>query len=288
LFYSFLSKPIQEQIKLISNGSAQENISNKTIENFYIPFPSADQQVAIANFLDKKCEQINQFIADKKLLINLLKEQRQSVIDEILIPNSDTWVFTRLKNIVEINKNVLPENTSKNYDLQYIDIGNVDSNGNIAQLQQLKFGNAPSRARRIVKYNDILISTVRTYLRAITINKKSDENIICSTGYAVLQTNELILPELLIEILRSERFISKVVSNSVGVSYPAITPTALGTLELAYPKDINVQNEIIAKIKSETKFIDETIFKTEEELRLVAEYKEALISNAVTGQLHIA
>ena len=48
------------------------------------------------------------------------------------------------------------------------------------------------------------------------------------------------------------------------------------------------QLQIINKIKEETKTIDETIFKTEEELRLVSEYKEALISNAVTGQLHIA
>ncbi|MFK7979051.1 MAG: hypothetical protein AB8G86_03640 [Saprospiraceae bacterium] len=78
------------------------------------------------------------------------------------------WGIFKFKVVSTINAQVLPEKTQDNLILKYIDIGNVVTGKLISEPEELRFANAPSRARRIVKKGDVLISTVRTYLKAIT------------------------------------------------------------------------------------------------------------------------
>ena len=298
LYYSFLSKPIQEQIKLISNGSAQENISNKTIENFYIPFPSADQQVAIANFLDKKCEQINQFIADKKQLINLLKEQRQSVINshvnESENDDSNNWVTHKLKHISDIKFSNVDKLTHKG-EVKVKLCNYVDVYKNDYITNNIDFMLATATLEEIEKFKvikgDIIITKDSESADDIGIPafvSEDIENLVCAYHLAMIRANqEIILDEFLFRKIESKEVNSQFEVNATGVTRVGLSIADISNVLISYPKDIKIQKEIISKIKSETKTIDETIFKTEEELRLVAEYKEALISNAVTGQLHI-
>jgi len=86
------------------------------------------------------------------------------------------WSMTRIKYVVAINSDALPENTEPDHVLRYVDIGNVDSNGVILNAQDMRFEDAPSRARRLVQSGDVIISTVRTYLKAIAFVKDADNN----------------------------------------------------------------------------------------------------------------
>ena len=74
-----------------------------------------------------------------------------------------TWDFLAIKNIASHNDESLTENTNEDYLIRYIDISSVNNFGLITNIELLKFGNSPSRARRIVRKNDVIISTVRTY-----------------------------------------------------------------------------------------------------------------------------
>ena len=288
LYYSLLSKPIQEQIKLISNGSAQENISNKTIENFYIPFPSADQQVAITNFLDKKCEQINQFIADKKQLINLLKEQRQSVIDAHFSKLSQ---LVKLKYLLtKMGSGVTPKggaNVYKQSGIYFLRSQNIHNDGlrleNVAFITKDVHRNMASSQ---VKKNDVLINITGASIgRCFTYQLDDEANI--NQHICIMRPDlDMINPQFLMYQIQSTR-IQNLIDMVEGASREGLTNVVLKNYPIAMTS-LEEQLQIINKIKEETKTIDETIFKTEEELRLVAEYKEALISNAVTGQLHIA
>ena len=73
----------------------------------------------------------------------------------------------RIKDIGNINARVLRENTPQDYTFQYIDISSVSSDGQISLSEPMRYDESPSRARRIVKKDDVIVSTVRTYLRAI-------------------------------------------------------------------------------------------------------------------------
>lgn len=77
------------------------------------------------------------------------------------------WTTKRLKYLSTINDETLSETTAPEYELLYVDIGSVDATDGIQKKELMFFEDAPSRARRIVREGDTIISTVRTYLRAV-------------------------------------------------------------------------------------------------------------------------
>ena len=95
------------------------------------------------------------------------------------------WEVMRLKNVVSCNDETLSDNTPADEEITYVEIGDVDAIKGITNATKYKFSNAPSRARRITHKDDIIISTVRTYLKAIA--KIDAEGLIVSTGFAVLR-----------------------------------------------------------------------------------------------------
>ena len=284
MFYFSFTKEFKYQVNSDAIVSTIANFNGNKYAAIKLFYPKEENElITILKYLDHKTQQIENFIAKKLKFIDLLKEQRQSIINGLLNKTHKDWSSARLKNVVTINDDVLNENTNNNFNIKYIDIGNVNSDGTITKIQELTFKDAPSRARRIVRLNDVIISTVRTYLRAIAIISNEEGNLIASTGFAILRHNDKIIPELLIEILRTDFFIDQVISNSYGVSYPAITAFTLGSLKISYPNSLKEQQEIVYYIKAETATIDTAIAKTQKEIELIKEYKEALISEAVTG-----
>ena len=84
----------------------------------------------------------------------------------------------RLKYAATINDEALSEETDADYELQYVDISNVDSLGKIHEIATYSFAEAPSRARRRVRDGDVIISCVRTYLQAIAPIQDPPDNLI--------------------------------------------------------------------------------------------------------------
>jgi type I restriction enzyme S subunit len=194
------------------------------------------------------------------------------------------WEVKPLKCLVEMNPDVLAEDTDPDLDLHYVDIGNIDSTGNILGAEELRFEDAPSRARRRVQDGDTVISTVRTYLRAIARIKEAQGNLIVSTGFAVLRPGDKVDSAFLFRMVQSNQFVETVVSHSDGVGYPAITPTRLGGL-LAWLPPVSEQRTIARFLDKETRKVDALISKRERLIELLEEKRTALITRAVTKGL---
>lgn len=191
----------------------------------------------------------------------------------------------RLKYASTINDEALPETTDPDYELRYIDIGNVDSSGQIHEIAAYRFEAAPSRARRVVKVGDIIISTVRTYLQAIAPIPSAADDLIVSTGFAVVRPRSGILDAGFCKYaLREPRFIWEVESRSVGVSYPAINASDLGDIRIQLPP-LDTQASIADYLDAETGRIDALVAEKERMLALLGEKRAALISRAVTRGL---
>lgn len=253
----------------------------------YAVVPFREEQDEIVKYIKAQEHKINLFIKKKRKFIDLLKEQRQSIINEEIAKGGEGWISLRLKDVATVNDEVLTESTYDDYTLKYIDIGNVNSYGDIFELQKYSFKEAPSRARRVVKKGDVIISTVRTYLQAITLIDSEEDNLIASTGFAVLRPKKNITSQFLNVALRAEYFISSVVKNSYGVSYPAINSSTLSALKLIIPHNTELQTKILFKIKNETSPIDKAVSKAEREIELIQEYKQAMIAAAVMGKIKI-
>lgn len=190
----------------------------------------------------------------------------------------------RLKYAATINDEALSESTDADFEVAYIDIGNVDSLGCVHDIVSYRFEDAPSRARRIVRDGDVIISTVRTYLQAIAPIENPPENLIVSTGFAVVRPSDVLDQRFCKYALRATRFLWEVESRSTGVSYPAINASDLGDIRISLP-DLGTQHLIASYLDRETARIDGLIAEKERMLALLEEKRTALISRVVTRGL---
>jgi type I restriction enzyme S subunit len=193
------------------------------------------------------------------------------------------WTAEPLKYIASINDEALSEDTPPDFVFQYVDIGSVDHIDGIRGTEVMVFEKAPSRARRIVRQGDTIVSTVRTYLRAIAPIDRPSSNLIVSTGFAVVRPRS-IEAGYLSYALREQRFIEEVVARSVGVSYPAIRPTEVGQITVLVPP-LDEQRDIAAFLDAETAKLDTLIEKKRVLIELLKEQRSALISRTVTRGL---
>lgn len=192
------------------------------------------------------------------------------------------WEMSRVKYVVTYNDEVLPESTDKEQEINYVEISDVSFEKGVEKSTIIKFGEAPSRARRVTKIDDVIISTVRTYLKAIA--KIKVDNLIVSTGFAVLHP-QLINPHFLFYSLSTSGFLEEVESHSTGVSYPAITATDLVNLSITLPP-VAEQEVIAAYLDDVTGKVDALIAEKRKQVEDIRAYRTSLITETVTHGLN--
>jgi type I restriction enzyme S subunit len=193
------------------------------------------------------------------------------------------WGIRRLKHLSTVDDEALSEDTDPDLEIVYVDIGNVDASAGIVAKERYSFVDAPSRARRIVRHGDVILSTVRTYLKAIAPIANPEPNLVVSTGFAVVRPKRLDF-RFAAYALRAPYFVDRVVANSVGVSYPAINATEMVCFPLACPA-LDEQRAIAAFLDREMAEIDALLAKKERLIELLQEKRTTLISHAVTKGL---
>ena len=197
--------------------------------------------------------------------------------------NTGEWPLVPLKAVVGCNDEVLAETFSPENEITYIEISDVDEYDGISWNDPIKFGDAASRARRIVSDGDVLVSTVRTYLRAVASVPDAPSNAIASTGFAVLRPHGINAGFLKYAVL-NHQFLDQVIARSVGVSYPAINASELVAIKIALPAR-ETQSRVERFLDQETSEIAAFIADQEELIVLLVERRAAAISHAVTKGL---
>lgn len=194
------------------------------------------------------------------------------------------WEIKRLKNWVTINQNTLSEETSTDFAFDYLDISSVTT-GRISKYPvHMRFADAPSRARRILQPGDTLVSTVRTYLKAVVTINEHNNPLIASTGFAVLSPRPGTFPKCLGYVAQSEAFTRQLTSESIGIAYPAISETRLGNIVLTLPPPAE-QAAIVRFLDWAGGRLERTIRAKRRIIALLNEQKQAIIHRAVTRGL---
>ena len=192
------------------------------------------------------------------------------------------WEIIPVKYLAKYNYDTLAESCSPDFEFSYIDIGSVTYTDGITNYQNFKFKDAPSRARRIVHSGDILVSTVRTYLRAVACVNEHRLPQIASTGFLVLQADiSKIHPHFLMYSVLSDNFICKVEANSVGISYPAINASQIVHFKLPIPQ-LSEQFLLVTYLDRQCSEIDALLSKTLSSIEEYKKLKQAVITQAVT------
>ena len=195
------------------------------------------------------------------------------------------WEVKPIKHVSSCNDDTLPESLSADTQIRYVDISSVSHTDGIANTENFSFGTAPSRARRKAKAGDVIVSTVRTYLKAVAAVGKEHADCVFSTGFAVLRArNEVVEPSFLKWLALNELLIQAVESHSEGLSYPAINASELVNLKAVLPS-LTEQTIVAATLDRETARIDALITKKTRFIELLKEKRQALITHAVTNGL---
>lgn len=304
VYYYYLALDNIKALRFFYSG-LRKTVSTSVFMSMDVPMPTLEEQEKIVKYLDWKIASISKVISLTKKKIAILNEQKCSVINQIVIGETqrknalkesgieglgkvpETWTVGPLKLFVRSNLESLSGKTEEDYEFDYIDISTVGYGFLKSDPVHYRFDEAPSRARRVVHEGDTIISTVRTYLRSICYIDEELEGKIASTGFSVLTPNKKIHPELLNSALSANYFINSVVKNSVGTSYPAITDEKLLNLRLAVPATWDEQEALVTEIKNRTASIEEAIQKSKRQLKLLSELKNREMLDAVLGKVDL-
>ncbi|MBO2608074.1 restriction endonuclease subunit S [Shewanella algae] len=193
------------------------------------------------------------------------------------------WEVKPICRVTSVNDDALSDSTTGSTRISYVDISSVGYTEGIKQATEMAFEDAPSRARRKASTGDVVVSTVRTYLKAVAAVTDEYADCIFSTGFAVLRARQLEQSFLKWMIL-NELLVQAIEAHSEGLSYPAINASALVKLKSVIPPP-EEQATIAAALDCETARIDALIGKKTRFIELLKEKRQALITHAVTKGL---
>lgn len=188
-----------------------------------------------------------------------------------------------LKCVVQYNRETLADSHASDDVIRYIEIGDVNETEGVTGTTEMPFGDAPSRARRVVRHGDVLISTVRTYLRAVGGITAELDGAVASTGFATLTPKGVHSRYLQYAVLE-QTFLDDLEARSTGVSYPAINSSDLVRIPIRVPA-VAEQRAIADYLDRETAQIDEFIAENERFIGLLVERRAAVIAHAATKGL---
>lgn len=146
------------------------------------------------------------------------------------------WKEKILDELVDVDPEQLSLSTDADYSFFYIDISSVSPGKINYPVHQIMFKGSPSRARKILKVNDILMSTVRPNLKAFAqFKRKSRLNFIASTGFAILRAKPHTDIDFIYQSLFSNEIERQIETVVVGSNYPAINSSDVKKLKINTP-----------------------------------------------------
>ncbi len=169
------------------------------------------------------------------------------------IPIHPDWPLEDLGQVCEINpETISPEAEYPDQSIYYIDISSVENGtGRLLGYSEVAVSEAPSRARRVVRPGDVLLSTVRPNLKAFTLLKEVRQRAVASTGFAVLRSHpETLEPMFLLTSLFADSAVAQMVGMMGKGSYPSINQSDVAAIRIPLPP-LNVQKAIVAEIEAE-------------------------------------
>jgi len=225
-------------------GSVNKFTSWTKIKEYQFLLPPKDQQAKIAKLLWA----MDDVVEKEKDVLDEIQSAYQVILENAFSDNGK-FQLHKLKNLATINEESLKASKESDYEFKYLDIASIEEPKIIGEMKKMKFADAPSRARRILKDGSIVLSLVRPYHKAFVLVENS-ENIISSTGTAVINTNSGVNNHFLFHQFFSNRFQLFCDAMMTGTNYPAITPFDLKEYKLYFCDSLDDQNKIASKLDS--------------------------------------
>lgn len=278
LKYYLQSNIGQATLQARAQGSTVEGIKSAELREVEVSLPPLPEQKSIASVLSSLDDKIDLLHRQNKTLEALAETLfRQWFVEEA----EEGWAATRIGDVARING----ASIDKNYpyaEIEYLDTGSI-TDGIVTDYQRLNLKDAPSRAKRIVQNNDVIISMVRPIQRHYGILKKTKPNTVASTGFCVITATQ-IDPHFIYLLLTQEDMTEylEIIAEGSTTAYPSLTYKDIENVEfLLPPKKILDAFSEIASVS--WKKIEEN----RDQIRTLARLRDTLLPKLLNGEVKV-
>jgi type I restriction enzyme S subunit len=280
----FASEPGQKQIltSAIQTGVPHTNLG--ILRNYRFPAPPLPEQRAIATALSD----VDALLGGLERLIAKKRDLKQAAMQRLLTGETrlpgfhGEWEMKRLGEVVDTDPENLSNNTEPEFRFKYIAVDDVDR-GVLRGYSEQRFASAPSRARRILRLDDVLVSTVRPNLQSHLLFREVGSNWVCSTGFCVVRCHQRVTqPGYIFFQLFANGVSRQIEALLTGSNYPAINSGDVRALEIPVPEF--PEQAAIAEVLSD---IDAELAALEARRDKTRDLKQAMMQELLTGKTRL-
>ncbi|NQT49460.1 restriction endonuclease subunit S [Candidatus Kuenenbacteria bacterium] len=274
-----------ELLNKLGGGATFREISGSTLKQIPIPLPPLPEQHRIVKILDEVFADVAKAKENAEKNLQNAKELFESYLQSVFANPGKDWEEKRIGEVLQKTETIDP--TKKpNEEFIYLDVSSVNKDTKQIENATLLVGkNAPSRARKLVKTNDVIFATVRPTHSRVALISEEYNNQVCSTGYFVLRAKDFLNNNLIYYFLLTHGFNKQMEKMQKGASYPAVNDGEVKNIFITFPKSLTEQKAIVTKLdilSAKTQKL-ETIYK--QKLSDLEELKKAVLKKAFKGEL---
>ena len=271
-----------------ARGVSIQNLRNSELSLINIPLPPLDEQKRITAKLNEQMGTVEEARKMAEGQLEAAKALPNAYLRQIFPSNEDDlpngWEWVKLGDVCEKPTTHDPRKAPRNM-FVYVDISSVDRTTKKIVGQKAILGkDAPSRARKQIQFNDVIVSTTRPNLNAVALVPSELDGQICSTGFCVLRPQNLLNSEYLLYCVSNKTFVNKLSSLVVGALYPAVSDRQVFSQMIPLPP-LDEQKRITAKLKEQMKHTTKLTESIEQELDVIKALPAAILRKAFAGEL---
>lgn len=209
--------------------------------------------------------------------IKLLEKKASLKYKQII--NGSKLKQVKLKDVAVLNEESLKSNSNLDK-LLYVDIASV-STGSIDNKTEYELKDAPGRAKRIVKHQDIIWSCVRPNRKSYSFVWRPEENLVASTGFAVISA-KTIPATFLYQLVAEKDFVNYLENHAKGATYPAVTASDFeeATIHIA-------SNSVMKEYNEEAYQYFELKHVLQKQNTKLREARDILLPKLMSGEIEI-
>jgi type I restriction enzyme S subunit len=306
-YYEYLLRKFDvEHMKSLGQG-VRQTISYTHIKDEKLVVPPLKEQIQISRYLDKKTSQLDSLMNKIEKRIELLKEQRTSLINRCVTKGLDLnvetkdsdvkwlgkipkgWKVTRLKYIstkgVQYGLNIEADSYVEN-GVRFLRITDINSDGTLKEEDGVYLNDSDVSDEYYLKYGDILFSRSGGTVGKSTLITKCDEPMSFA-GYLVrFSFDDLSLATYVKWVTESGvywRWIDLQITQS---TIQNVNGEKYSNFIFALPSKVEIE-KINSYLLEKTKAINQVIKLHEKKIKYLTDYRQSLISSAVTGKIKV-
>jgi type I restriction enzyme S subunit len=292
-------------------GGGQDNISMNDILNMVIPYPPLQEQEQIVNYLNEKTTIIDKLISTKQRKVEFLKEQRTTLINQVITkglnPNvkmkdsglewiggiPESWEISKFKYVSEIYGRIgyrgytIQDIVSEDKGVITISPSNIKNDlftieGDNTYISYEKYYQSPEI---MIKSEDIILVKTGSTIGKTSIIPKNTPEMTINPQLVVVKNikihNKFLYYQTTCDFIKKSFYVEQ-----TGSSTPTISQEKINNFPILKPT-FQEQEQIVQYLDKHTKEIDDLVSMEQNKIELLKEYRQSLISEVITGKIKV-